>query len=127
MSDLTLRPSLRTLGIDTGPSIGDAVDLGLARRRRVEVLAMTILMLNVLDLLLTQYLLRSHAGVHEGNGLLTQIVLTPWAWVPKVGLPLFVLFSSVRRPITQASYVGLHVVWVIYWAVVAWNVHFLVG
>jgi len=127
MSDLTLRPTNTTLSVDSGPSIGDAVDAGLARRRRVELLAMTILMLNVLDLLLTQYLLRSSVGVHEGNGLLTQIVLTPWAWVPKVGLPLFVLFSSVRRPITQTGYVGLHVVWVIYWAVVAWNFHFLVG
>ncbi|HEY2427340.1 MAG TPA: DUF5658 family protein [Acidimicrobiales bacterium] len=109
-----------------GPSVGEAIDLGSARRRRVELLAMTILMLNIVDLLVTQYLLRTHTGVHEGNAILAAIILSPWAWLPKVGLPLFVLFSTVRRPITRVGYAGLHVVWLIYWGVVAWNFHFLV-
>ena len=125
MTDITVHTPHPVLDVDSGPTIGSALDLGRGRRRRVEVLAMTILLLNVFDLLITQYLLRTHAGVHEGNGLLTRIVLTPWAWLPKVGLPLFVLFSSVRRPVTRVGYAGLHVVWVIYWAVVLWNVHFL--
>jgi hypothetical protein len=110
---------------DSGPTVGQVVDEALERHQRVRVMAMTILVLNALDLFVTQYLLRTHTASHEGNALLSGIVLSPWAWVPKLGVPAFVLASVTRRPVSRASYVGLHVVYGIYWAVVWWNIHFL--
>jgi hypothetical protein len=127
VSDLAIRSPADLDGAlgGAGPTVGEAVEAACQRQRRVEVMAMTILLLNVLDLLVTQYLLRTHAASHEGNALLSRIVLSPWAWVPKIGLPAFVLATITRRPVSRMSYVGLRAVYAIYWAVVWWNIHIL--
>jgi hypothetical protein len=123
MSEITIRRPTELAG--AGPTVGQVVDQARERQQRVRVMAMTILVLNVLDLFVTQYLLRTHSAAHEGNALLSGIVLSSWAWVPKLAVPFFVLASVTRRPVSRASYVGLHVVYGIYWAVVWWNIHFL--
>ena len=101
------------------------VEEDVARRRQREVAAMTIVVLNVLDVLLTQYILRTHPASREGNGLVAQVIMSPWIWLPKVGIPFAVLLSTARAPLTRVNYWGMGVVWAVYWGVVAWNVHIL--
>ena len=98
----------------------------LRRRRERELVGMTIVLLNVFDVLVTQIILRTHPASHEGNGLLAQFIMSPWVWLPKAGIPLIVLFSTARSPLTRVSYVGMFVVAGIYWSVIAWNLHILI-
>ncbi|GAC1321533.1 MAG: hypothetical protein NVSMB12_21740 [Acidimicrobiales bacterium] len=95
------------------------------QRRRVEVVGMTIVVLNVVDVLVTRLILRTHPASHEGNGLMARIILSRWVWLPKAGIPLTVLFSSARSRVTRVSWVGMFAVAGIYWSVIAWNVHIL--
>ena len=96
------------------------------QRRARELVGMTIVILNVFDVLVTQRILRSHPASHEGNGLMAHIILSPWVWLPKAGIPLLVLFSTARSPLTRINYIAMFVVAGIYWSVVAWNLHILV-
>jgi hypothetical protein len=98
----------------------------MVRRRQRDILAITIVLLNVADLLVTQYILRTHPASREGNGLVAAFIMSPWAWVPKVGLPIGVLASASRKKVTVMNYYGLFAVWGIYWGVIAWNLHIIV-
>jgi hypothetical protein len=106
------------------PRPASDIDATQARRlRQRELAAITIVFLNVVDVLLTQYILRTHPASHEGNSIIQTIVMSPWIWLPKVGIPLFVVFSTARRPLTRVNYHGMVAVWGIYWAVILWNLH----
>ena len=102
------------------PDRGDA-----GHRRQVELVAMTIVLLNVFDVLVTRLVLRTHPASHEGNGLLARFILSRWVWLPKAGIPLVVLVTSAWTRVTRVSYVAIFTVAGIYWAVVIWNVHIL--
>jgi hypothetical protein len=104
-------------------------DRRIARRlRQMQIAAITVLLLNVLDVMLTQYILRTHPGAHEGNMLLAGIVMTGWIWLPKLGLPLVVGAAAFHRPVaTRAQEFGIYAVWGVYWAIVIWNIRNLLG
>ena len=91
-------------------------------------LLLTVLVLNVCDLLLTQLIIGSGWG-HEGNGLMASFIMSPWAWVVKVGIPLGVLLASTlrsrRMPTRRFQVIAAGVVTLIYVAVVSWNAHFV--
>ena len=118
--------------VDVPPSIIGSATLDAAaasdddvRRRQLELMAMTIVILNVLDVVITRVVLRTHPASHEGNGMIAHLIFSPWVLVPKVGLPLLVLGASARRPVTRIRFVGMAIVATIYWAVIAWNLHIL--
>ena len=117
--------------VDVPPSIlgSSAVETATtddgARRRQLEIMAMTILLLNVLDVLITRVVLRTHPSSHEGNGIIARLIFSPWILLPKVGLPLLVLVGSAHHRVTRPRYVGMAIVATIYWAVIAWNLHIL--
>lgn len=94
----------------------------LARKR--DFAALTILVLNVCDVLITQHLLRARVA-HEGNALLAGVIMSPWVWLPKVGIPLAVLAAGHKSPPTRRSLYGLLLVEAVYWLVICWNVHVL--
>ncbi|GAC1314765.1 MAG: hypothetical protein NVSMB16_11540 [Acidimicrobiales bacterium] len=131
VAPLTRRVAVTTVDVPPsilGPSTLDAATASddEVRRRQLELMAMTIVILNVLDVLITRVVLRTHPASHEGNGLIARLIFSPWVLVPKVGLPLLVLMSSAHRRITRPRYVGMAIVAAIYWAVIAWNLHILV-
>ena len=98
------------------------------RLRRLQVAALTVVLLNVADVQLTQAVLRSHPGAREGNLLVAGMVMTGWIWLPKVGLPLLVGAAAWRRPtLSPVRELGVYAVWAIYWAIVIWNIHNLLG
>ncbi len=99
------------------------------RRRRTynrKVLAVTLVLLNICDVLVTRYILAHHAVSHEGNGLLARFILSRWVWLPKVGIPLYIVFNSARGKVTRLNYGAIFVVSGVYWAVILWNLHVLV-
>jgi len=107
-------------------SIAVAADtLEADQRRTRELVGMTIVVLNVFDVLITRLVLRTHPASHEGNGFVAQLIMSKWVWLPKAGIPLLVLFSTARSPMTKASYLGVFAVAAVYWSVVVWNVHIL--
>jgi hypothetical protein len=102
------------------------IDALQARRlRQRELAAITIVFLNIVDVLVTQYILRTHPASREGNSILVGVIMSPWIWLPKVGIPLLVVFSTARSPLTRFNYRGMVAVWAIYWAVILWNLHIL--
>ncbi|GAC1586524.1 MAG: hypothetical protein NVS3B21_00670 [Acidimicrobiales bacterium] len=119
----TVDPTSLTLAPATLPT--GAPDLEVHRRRQLELMAMTVVILNVLDVLITRVVLRTHPASHEGNGLVARLIFSPWILAPKVGLPLLVLVSSAHRRITRPRFIGMAIVACIYWAVIAWNLHIL--
>jgi hypothetical protein len=101
-------------------------DILRARRlRQRELAAITIVFLNVVDVLVTQHILRTHPASREGNSVLVGLIMSPWIWLPKAGIPLLVVFSTARSPLTRINYQGMVAVWAIYWAVILWNLHIL--
>lgn len=107
------------------PDRGDASPADASHRRQVELVAMTIVLLNVFDVLVTRLVLRSHPASHEGNGLIARFIMSRWVWLPKAGIPLVVLFTSAWTRVTRVSYIAIFAVAGIYWAVIIWNVHIL--
>ena len=91
------------------------------RRHRLELMAMTVALLNVVDVLLTQLLLRSHPGAIEGNPLLAPVIMSNWVWVPKLALPAVAILAA-RRRVTRIRELALFAVFLAYWAIVAWNI-----
>ena len=107
-------------------SIAVAADILEAGQRRTrELVGMTIVLLNVFDVLITRLVLRTHPASHEGNGIMAQLIMSRWVWLPKAGIPLLVLFSTARSPMTKVSYFGVFAVAAVYWSVVVWNLHIL--
>lgn len=51
-----------------------------------------LLILNLVDVLSTRYVL--NLGAKEANPLLENYIETGWVWLPKIGLPLVVIFLA---------------------------------
>jgi hypothetical protein len=89
----------------------------LASLRRVAVVALVVL--NVLDILITQHLIA--LGATEANPLMAPFVSSTWGLVIKTALPIAIGIRHLRVPLRRPLVLGLCWMCVLYMGVVTWN------
>lgn len=105
----------RRIAVDT--------DEDLHRLRFLAVVGLVAL--NACDLLLTRILL--DLGGTELNPLMALMIEGPWGVVVKLGLPILVGYRHLQAPLKRPLVFGLCWMCVLYFGVVLWNSHFLLG
>jgi hypothetical protein len=95
----------------------------LDRLRFMAVIGLVVL--NACDLLLTRKLLGM--GLSEMNPMMALVIGGPWGVAIKLGVPILVGFGHLRGPLKRTLVFGLCWMCVLYFGVVLWNAHFLVG
>lgn len=95
-------------------------------RERRHWLAAVVVMTSVLDLVVTQLILRQAHTIHgvelaEANPVMSGVVMTWWAWPIRVGIPGLIVGRALRR----GRYALLAAASGIYGAVVVWNTYLL--
>ncbi len=95
-------------------------------RARRRWLAAIVIVTSVLDLVLTQTILAHAQALHgveaaEANPMMSDLVMTWWAWPIRVGIPMLI----VARGLRLGRYAVLAAATGVYGAVVIWNTYTL--
>lgn len=105
----------RRVGVDTEES--------LDRLRFIAIVGLVLL--NACDLLLTRILL--DMGLSEMNPMMALFIEGPWGLAIKLGVPILVGYRHLVAPLRRPLVFALCWMCVLYFGVVLWNAHFLLG
>ncbi|MDQ2650515.1 MAG: DUF5658 family protein [Actinomycetota bacterium] len=102
-----------------------AVDSDHALDRLRFLAIVGLVALNACDLLLTRILL--DLGGTEMNPMMALVISGPWGVAIKLGVPILVGYRHLTAPLRRPLVFALCWMCVLYFAVVLWNAHFLLG